>query len=93
LTKFTKDTASKEVLNKIIYDNSWLYRELLINLDVIETPLKGIREEYESQSKKCIEKILACHGKEIHNIKDLVDIENDLRNDHIKKSILEPFFF
>ena len=30
---------------------------------------------------KCVERILACQGKEIYNLKDLVDLKYDLEKD------------
>lgn len=84
--------AREEVLHFIFYGNQWLYRELLGNLEPRDVPIIQIRYDYETRFFKCVERILACQGKEIYNLKDLVDLKYDLENERVKYHILQPYF-
>ena len=46
--------ARKEVLDRISYNNSWLYRELMGKLEYGETPLRQVQSEYEPKFNRCI---------------------------------------
>jgi hypothetical protein len=72
--------SHKEVLNFIYYGNKWLYRKLLGNLEPRNVSIVKIRYDYETRFLKCVERILACQGKEIYNLKNLVNLKYNLES-------------